>query len=47
MWSHRESPALQRKAESARPDWMTFQGGMMISFLNAPLVIRHEIKAVK
>ena len=35
------------QAESPRPDWVKYQGGMMISFSDAPRVIRHEIKAVK
>ncbi len=34
------------QAESPRPGWVTYQGGMMISFSDAPRVIRHEIKAV-
>ena len=35
------------QAESPRPDWVNYQGGMMISFSGAPRVIRHEIKAVR
>ena len=35
------------QAESPRPDWVKCQGGMMISFSDAPRVIRHEIKAVR
>ena len=37
------------QAESPRPDWVNYQGGMMISFSGAPSsrVIRHEIKAVR
>ena len=34
------------QAESPRPDWVKFLGGMMISFSNVPNVVRHEIKAV-
>ena len=34
------------QAESPHPDWVKFQGGMMISFLDVPKVIRHKIKAV-
>ena len=35
------------QAESPRPDWVKYQGGMMISFSDASRVIRHEIKAVR
>ena len=35
------------QAESPQPDWIRFQGTMMMSFSNAPTVIRHEICAVK
>ena len=35
------------QAEASRPDWVKYQGGMMISFSDAPRVIRHEIKPVK
>ena len=35
------------QAESPRPDWVKYQGGMMISFSDAPRVIRHEIKAAR
>ena len=34
------------QAESPHPDWVKFQGGMMISFSDVPKVIRHKIKAV-
>ena len=34
------------QAESSRPDWIKFQGSMMISFSDVPRVIRHTIKAV-
>ena len=34
------------QAESPRPDWVRFQGGMMISFSNTPKVVSHKIKAV-
>ena len=34
------------QAESPRPDWVKFQGGMMISFSGVPRVIRYKIKAV-
>ena len=34
------------QAESPRPDWMAFQGGMTILFTDGPKVIRHKIKAV-
>ena len=35
------------QAESARPDWVKFHGGMMVSFSAAPRVIRHGIRAVR
>ena len=35
------------QAESPHPDWVKYQGGMMISFSDASRVIRHEIKAVR
>ena len=35
------------QAESAQPDWLRFQGTMMISFSNTPTVIEHEIRAPK
>ena len=35
------------QARSTTPDWIQFQGTMMVSFLTAPSVIRHEIKAPK
>ena len=34
------------QAESPRPDWVKFQGGMMISFSDVPNLIWHKIKAV-
>ena len=34
------------QAESSRPDWVKFQGGMMISFSDVPKVVHHKIKAV-
>ncbi len=34
------------QAESSRPDWVKFQGGMIISFSGVPKMIRHKIKAV-
>lgn len=34
------------QAESSCPNWIKFQGGMMISFSDAPKVIQHKIKAV-
>lgn len=34
------------QAESTRPDWVKFQGGMMISFSGAPKMISHKIRAV-
>ena len=34
------------QAESPRPDWVKYQGGMMISFSDVPKVIAHKIKAV-
>ena len=35
------------QAEAPHPDWVKYQGGMMISFSDASRVIRHEIKAVR
>ena len=37
---------LPEQAESPRPDWIKFQGGMMVSFSGAPQVIQHKIRAV-
>ena len=34
------------QAESSRPDWIKFEGNMMISFSDVRRVIRHTIKAV-
>ena len=34
------------EAKSPHPDWIKFQGGMMISFSGVPKVIRHTIRAV-
>ena len=34
------------QVESPRPDWVKFQGGMMISFSGAPRVFRYKIRAV-
>ena len=34
------------QAESPHPDWVKFQGGMMISFSDVPKVFWHKIKAV-
>ena len=34
------------QAESPRPDWIRFQGGMMISLAGVPMVVRHKVKAV-
>lgn len=34
------------QAESLRPDWLRFQGTMMISFSGIPNQITHEIKAI-
>lgn len=34
------------QAESTRPDWVQFQGNMMISFSGAPNVVSHKIRAV-
>ena len=34
------------QAESSQPDWLTFQGGMMISFSDRPNLIKHTIRAV-
>ena len=34
------------QAESDRPDWVQFHGGMILSFFNHPKVIRHQIRAV-
>ena len=34
------------QAESSRPDWVKFQGSMMVSFSGVPKVIRFTIKAV-
>ena len=34
------------QAQSPRPDWIKFQGGMMISFSDVPKVVRHKIKVV-
>ncbi len=34
------------QADSLHPDWVTFQGGMTVSFSETPTVIRHKIKAV-
>ncbi len=34
------------QAESPRPDWVKFQGWMMISFSGAPKVTSHKIRAV-
>ena len=33
------------QAASVRPDWVRFQGGMMVSFSPAPRMIRHRIRA--
>ena len=35
------------QAEAEKPEWIRFQGTMMISFSNIPTVIRHEIRAPK
>ena len=35
------------QAESPNPDWIRYQGTMMISWCGAPTVIRHEIRAGK
>lgn len=35
-----------KQAESTQPDWVKYEGGMMISFSGAPRVIQHKIKAV-
>lgn len=46
---YRVTPAVScspEQAESPRPDWVKFQGGMMISFSDVPQVVRHKIKAV-
>ena len=37
---------LPEQAESPRPDWVKFQGGMMILFSDGPKVIRHKINAM-
>ena len=34
------------QAESPRPDWIRFQGSMMISFSDLPKVVYHKIKGV-
>lgn len=34
------------QAEFPNPDWIKFQGGMMVSFSPGPKVIRHKIRAV-
>ena len=34
------------QAQSSRPDWINYQGGMMISFSDRPKVVRHKIRAV-
>ena len=34
------------QAESLSPDWIKFQGSMMISFTDRPKVVRHKIKGV-
>ena len=34
------------QAVSPRPDWVKFQGGMMISFSGMPKVVSHKIRAV-
>ena len=34
------------QAESPRPDWVRFEGGMMVSFSGVPRVVSHKIKAV-
>ena len=39
-------PCLPEQAESPRPDWVKFQGGMVVSFSDAPKLVRHKIKAV-
>lgn len=33
------------QAESSRPDWIKFQGGMIVLFSDVPKMIRHKIKA--
>ena len=35
------------QADAEKPDWIRFQGTMIISFSNTPTVIRHEIRAAK
>ena len=34
------------QAESTRPDWVSFQGSMMVRYSSTPSVITHSIKAV-
>ena len=34
------------QTQSSRPDWIKYQGGMMISFSDGPKVVRHKIRAV-
>ena len=33
------------EAESSRPGWVQFRGSTMVSFVGAPSVVRHEIRA--
>ena len=34
------------KAKSAQPDWIEFQGNLMISFSGRLSIVQHKIKAV-
>ncbi len=45
---YRVTPAVAcppEQAESSQPNWVQFQGGMMVSFSDVPKVIRHKIRA--
>ena len=46
---YRVTPAVScspEQAESPHPNWVRYEGGMMISFSGAPKLVRHKIKAV-
>ena len=34
------------QADFSQPDWLNFQGGMMISFSDRPNLVKHTIRAV-
>ena len=46
---YRVTPGIScslEQAESPRPDWVRYEGGMMVSFSGAPKLVRHKIKVV-